>query len=67
MYNEQLDFVEAEAKKSSNTIVIRPSVDLGVKRMEKDLNKVKSMYELCRQDALDALEELKNFWKIDEN
>ncbi len=67
MYNEQLDFVEAEAKKSSNTIVIRPSVDLGVKHMEKDLNKVKSMYELGRQDALDVLEELKNFWIIDEN
>lgn len=67
MYNEQLDFVEAEAKKSSNTIVIRPSVDLGVKRMEKDLNKVKMMYDLGRKDALTMLNELKEFWKKYEN
>lgn len=63
MYNKQLDFVECEAKKSSNTIVIRPSVDLGVKHMEKDLGKIKTMYELGRNDALNMLSELKKFWK----
>lgn len=63
MYNNQLEFVENEAKNSSNTLLIRPSVDLGVKHMEKDLNKVKAMYDLGRKDALDMLNELKNFWK----
>lgn len=67
MYNKQLEFAEAEAKKSSNVLIIRPSIDLGVKRMEKDLNKVKMMYELGRKDALDALENLKKLWGKDEN
>lgn len=62
MYNKQLEFVENEAKNSPNTLIIRPSVDLGVKRMEKDLNKVKMMYELGRKDALNILENLKEFW-----
>ena len=66
MYNKQLEFVENEAKNSQNTLVIRPSVDLGVKHMEKDLNKVKMMYELGRNDALNILSELKKFWKKDE-
>jgi hypothetical protein len=35
--------------------------------MEKDLNKVKMMYELGRKDALDALENLKKLWGKDEN
>ena len=62
MYNNQLDFVENEAKKSNNVLIIRPSKDLGVKHIEKDLNKVKAMYELGRKDALDALEQIKEFW-----
>ena len=63
MYNRQLEFVESEAKNSPNTLIIRPSVDLGVKRMEKDLGKVKAMYELGRKDALSILDNLKEFWK----
>ena len=62
MYNEQLAYVENEAVNSNNVFLIRPSVDLGVKRMEKDLNKVKNMYELGRRDALASLEMLKDFW-----
>lgn len=62
MYNNQLDFVEEKTLNSSDTLVIRPSVDLGVKHMEKDLNKVKSMYELGRNDALEMLDKLKEFW-----
>ncbi|MBR1949228.1 MAG: patatin family protein [Alphaproteobacteria bacterium] len=62
MYNNQLDFVEEKTLNSSDTLVIRPSVDLGVKHMEKDLNKVKMMYELGRNDALEMLDKLKEFW-----
>ena len=67
MYNKQLEFVENEAKNSQNTLVIRPSVDLGIKHMEKDLNKVRAMYELGRKDALEMLEKLKIFWTQNEN
>ena len=63
MYNKQLDFVENEAKKSGNVLIIRPSKDLGVKHMEKNLNKVKAMYELGRADALNMIDQLKNMWK----
>ena len=62
MYNNELDFVENEALKSDNVLIIRPSIDLGVKHMEKDLNKVNAMYELGRTDALKALDKIKNFW-----
>ena len=63
MYNEQLAYAENEAENNENVLIIRPSVDLGVKRMEKDLYKVKAMYELGRKDALDSLNRLKEFWK----
>ncbi len=66
MYNKQLEFVENEAKNSPNTLLIRPSVDLGVKHMEKDLNKVKSMYELGRKDALANLQQIKKLWSDNE-
>ena len=67
MYNEELDFIEKESQTSNNVLIIRPSVDLGVKHMEKDLNKVRAMYELGRKDALEMLEKLKIFWTQNEN
>ena len=62
MYNNQLEFVENKALNSDNVLLIRPSVDLGVKHMEKDLNKVRNMYELGRNDALAVIDKLKSFW-----
>jgi predicted patatin/cPLA2 family phospholipase len=67
MYNKQLEFVEAEALKNKNTLIIRPSIDLKVKHMEKNLNKVKAMYELGRHDALKMLNEIKYLWHNNEN
>ena len=66
MYNKQLEFVETEAKNNKNTLIIRPSVDLGVKHIEKDLNKVKAMYELGRKDALSILDKIKKLWENNE-
>ena len=66
MYNDELNFIEEKTSTSDNTIVIRPSEDLGVKHMEKDLNKVKAMYELGRKDALKILDDLKVFWEKNE-
>ena len=34
--------------------------------MEKDLNKVKAMYELGRKDTLKILDDLKVFWEKNE-
>lgn len=49
--------LEAEGR----ALVIRPSRDLGVKRMEKDLRKVQAQYDLGRMDALGRVEEIERF------
>lgn len=50
MYNETLEFVD-ELERTQQAIVIRPSVDLAVSRMEKDPKKLADMYELGYRDA----------------
>ena len=59
-YNDELDYIE-QAEKDGKVLVIRPSRTVKVKKMEQDLSKVKEMYDLGRQDALTALDEIKNF------
>lgn len=49
-YNETLDYVD-ELEKSNQAIVIRPSVNLEVSRVEKDPIKLAAMYELGYRDA----------------
>lgn len=49
-YNETLDFVN-ELEREGKAIVIRPSVDLQVSRMEKNPAKLAAMYELGYRDA----------------
>ncbi len=61
-YNETLKYVAAsvEAKKA---LVIQPSRDLHIGRMEHDKGRIKAQYELGRQDALKKLEEVREFLK----
>ena len=49
MYNRQVENVIKLAEKG-DIFVIRPSVDLKIKRIEKDPNKLKAMYELGIKD-----------------
>lgn len=60
MYNNELDYVE-KCQQEGNTFVLRPSKNLNIKRTEKDLNKLKSLYELGKSDALNKLAEIKEF------
>ena len=60
MYNQELDFV-AEAEKSFDTLVFRPSQLIHIKHLEQNLNVVKQMYELGRHDATLHLEQIKKF------
>lgn len=60
MYNEELDYVVSEEKKG-NTIVLRPSKNIKIGRMEQNLDIVKAMYDLGRSDALAILDKIKNF------
>ena len=60
-YNDSLEnlrSLEAEGK----ALVIRPSRDLGIKRMEKDLRKVRAQYDLGREDALAKLAAIREFF-----
>lgn len=60
MYNAELEYVNQQ-QKQGHTLVIRPSKSLTIGRMEKDLNKVKAMYELGRFDAEALLPTIKEF------
>lgn len=56
-YNEQLEFVEAE-EAAGRALVIRPSRDLGISRTEKDVAKLRSLYELGLSDGAAAAAKL---------
>ena len=59
-YNETMDLIEKyEAEKK--IIVLRPSKIMKVKRVEKDTNKLQSMYDLGVSDCMNKLEEIKEY------
>lgn len=62
MYNAELDYIE-KAEKEGRVLVLRPSRTIRVRKMERDLNLVREMYELGRQDAIAHLDEIKKFWQ----
>ena len=60
VYNQTLEYIEQlEAKKQ--IFVIRPSKLIKIGRMETNVEIIKQMYELGRQDALKAVNDVKNF------
>lgn len=60
VYNRSVLMVEEDAK-LGNTLLIRPSIDLEIKRTEKNAEKLEAMYDLGRYDALAQLEQIKKF------
>lgn len=59
-YNRTLDLIE-KLEKRGEVLVIRPSKDPGIGRMEKKPEKVKAVYELGRADAKAHLKQVKAF------
>jgi len=57
LYNETLDRL-AEMEKEGSVIIIRPTQDLQVGRMEKKVDKLESLYELGYRDAEAAMDKL---------
>jgi predicted patatin/cPLA2 family phospholipase len=53
-YNQSLKHAEAE-EQAGRAIIIRPSVDLGVSRVERSKEKLLRLYELGINDAKDAI------------
>lgn len=60
VYNATLERL-AEMEKDGNVIIIRPSRDLQVGRMEKSTDKLESLYELGYRDAEAAMDKLRNW------
>ncbi|MDO4430025.1 MAG: patatin-like phospholipase family protein [Lonepinella koalarum] len=56
-YNNTLEKV-IELNEKQEIFVIRPSIDLKISRLEKDLNKIQSMYDLGVADARNAMKAL---------
>lgn len=59
-YNDCLEKI-IQLNEKQEIFVIRPSQDLSIKRLEKDLNKVQAMYDLGVADAKREMEKLKAF------
>ena len=59
-YNADLDYIAAEETKG-NTLVLRPSRKIKIGRMETDIEIIKAMYELGRQDAKVMMAKIKDF------
>ena len=59
-YNETVEkIIDMENKKE--IFVIRPSKDLRLKRIEKDIDKLQAMYDLGISDCKKCLEDLKEY------
>ncbi len=65
IYNDTLDRIE-QLQKSGEIFLIRPSEDLGIKRVEKDPARLEAQYNLGRKDALAALNDLKKWMNAHE-
>lgn len=63
-YNRQCDEIE-ELEKQGRILVIAPSKDLKVGRIEKDLEKLGRQYHLGYSDAEKRMEEIKKYLDID--
>lgn len=57
LYNETLDYIE-EKEKEADTIVIRPSKDLKIDRMERNKMKLDVLYQLGYEDAAKHLDDI---------
>lgn len=59
-YNASIEEI-IRLEQNGEIFVIRPSVDLSIKRIEKDPTKIQAMYDLGLSDALGTLSALKNY------
>lgn len=59
-YNETLDYIET-LEKRDEIIVIRPSMDLKVDRLEKRVEKLQELYDLGYKDAKKSYNNIKNW------
>ena len=58
LYNETLDYCE-ELEKSGKAIILRPSEDIQIESLEKDLQKIDRIYHYGYQLALEHMDDIK--------
>ena len=63
MYNDELEYI-AEREKAGELFVIAPKAPLEIKKVEKDPEVLKKVYQLGREAALERLDELKIYLEI---
>ncbi len=63
VYNETLDEIEKQRQEGS-ILVIKPSKDLQVKRVERDPEKLEALYQLGRADTESRIDEIKEFFAM---
>ena len=63
MYNDELEYI-AERERMGELFVIAPKEPLKIKKVEKDPEVLKKVYEIGREAALERLDELKRYLKI---
>ena len=59
-YNDTVDKI-VELEKEGKLFVIRPSEDITIKRLEKDVEKLQKVYDLGLKDGNNIIEELKRY------
>ena len=59
-YNKTLELIK-KYEKEGRIVVLRPSKDMKVARVEKNLDKLKAIYQLGVDDCLANLEKVKNY------
>ena len=62
MYNEEVEKV-IQLEKEKKIFVIRPSRTVGIKRIERDIDKIQEMYDLGKSDIQEKMDELLNYLK----
>ncbi len=59
-YNDSLKKLK-ELEQAGQVLVVRPSRKVDISRLERDLNVIQEQYDLGRADALEKLDEIKNY------
>ena len=62
MYNEEVEKV-IQLEKEKKIFVIRPSRTVGIKRIERDIDKIQEVYDLGKSDIQEKMDELLNYLK----
>lgn len=62
-YNDTLDYLKEQVN-NGQAFVIRPGIDIGVGRIEKDKKKLRMLYESGYRDAKDCYESMRQYLEI---